>query len=75
MVHSGGKQRVKALKFRRRYRWLIEEKVVGPLIWSWLKSVEVPKRPRAVDLGRTGVRIFDTPEGFTLEICVCGERI
>jgi hypothetical protein len=54
---------------------LIEEEVEGPLIWSWLKSVEVPKRTRAMDLKRTGVRRFDTLEGFTLEICVCGEKI
>jgi hypothetical protein len=40
-----------------------------------LKSSESSKRTRAVDLERIGVRRSDTLEGFTLEICVCGEQI
>jgi hypothetical protein len=51
------------------------EEVEGPLNWSWLKSVEVLKRTRAIDLERTCVRRSDSPEGFMLEICVCGEWI
>jgi hypothetical protein len=40
-----------------------------------LKSVEVPKRTKAVDLERTGVKISDTSEGFTPKIFVFGEKI
>jgi hypothetical protein len=71
--HYIGKQRVKASKSRRRSQSLIEEEVKGLLIWSWLKCVKVPKRTKAVDFERTGVRRFDTLEGFTPDICVSGE--
>jgi hypothetical protein len=64
---------VKELNSPRRSQSLIEEEFEGPLIWSWLKSVEFSRRTRALNLERTGVKISDTPNRFTMEICVCGE--